>query len=49
MSDKKQLNVRLPDSALKQLEALREYTGMTQVQVLILALDKLHREKIKSK
>ena len=47
MSDKKQLNVRLPDATLKQIEELRQKTGMTQVQVLILAIEKLHTEKTK--
>ncbi len=47
MSDKKQLNVRLPEATLKQIEELRRKTGMTQVQVLILAIDKLHSEKAK--
>jgi len=44
---KKQLNVRLPEATLKQIEALQQQTGMTQVQILILAIDKLHTEKAK--
>lgn len=47
MSTKKQLNVRLPEATLKQIEVLQQKTGMTQVQILILAIEKLHSEKMK--
>jgi len=45
---KKQLNVRLPDNSGKQLAALQDKLGMTQVQVVMLALDRLAKqEKVK--
>lgn len=47
MGDKKQYNVRLPEMTLRQIEELRQKTGMTQVQILMLAIEKLHSEKVK--
>lgn len=45
---RKQLNIRLPDNSFRQLAALQDRLGMTQVQVLILALDRLTKqEKVK--
>lgn len=44
---KHQANFRLPTITLSQLESIRQKTGMTQVQVLILAIEKLHSEKVK--
>lgn len=41
MDNKRQFNVRLPDHSWEQLEEAQRRTGMTQVQVLILALDRL--------
>lgn len=38
---KKQLNIRLPDNSSKQLAELQVKLGMTQVQVIMLALDRL--------
>lgn len=38
---KKQLNIRLPDNSMKQLTKLQSKLGMTQVQVIMLALDRL--------
>jgi hypothetical protein len=37
----KQLNIRLPDNSLRQLLDLQSKLGMTQVQVIMLALDRL--------
>jgi hypothetical protein len=39
-----QLNVRIPTSTEKQIEELRVWTGMTQTQLVIQAIDHLHRE-----
>lgn len=45
---RKQLNIRLPDNSIRQLSDLQAKLGMTQVQVLILALDRLAKqEKVK--
>lgn len=45
---KKQLNIRLPDNSLRQLSGLQDKLGMTQVQIIMLALDRLAKqEKIK--
>lgn len=44
MSSKKQVNIRLPDHALRQLEDLRQRLGATQVQVIMLALDRLEQQ-----
>lgn len=38
---KKQLNIRLPDNSFRQLSELQTRLGMTQVQVIMLALDRL--------
>lgn len=37
----KQLNIRLPHSSHALLEELQEHLGMTQVQVIIVALEHL--------
>lgn len=39
-----QLNVRIPKSTEKQIEELRAWTGMTQTQIVIQAIDRLHQE-----
>lgn len=41
----KQINIRLPDISRQQLADLQKKLGMTQVQVLILALDRLSKEE----
>ena len=44
----KQLNIRLPDNSLRQLAALQNKLGMTQVQIIMLALERLAKqEKVK--
>jgi antitoxin component of RelBE/YafQ-DinJ toxin-antitoxin module len=46
--NKKQLNVRLPENTLRQISDLQAKLGMTQVQVIVLALDRLAKqEKVK--
>jgi hypothetical protein len=40
----RQLNTRIPEITEKQLEELRQWTGMTQTQMLIVAIDRLHQE-----
>ncbi len=40
---------RLPESTAQQLEALMHHLDMTRTQVLIVALDRLHREMFGSK
>lgn len=42
--NKKQLNVRLPDNSSRQLTELQSKLGMTQVQVIMLALERLSRQ-----
>lgn len=42
MAAKKQLNVRLPEESHRQLEEMRDRLRMSQVQVLALALGRLH-------
>lgn len=45
---KKQINIRLPDNSLRQLSDLQAKLGMTQVQIIMLALDRLAKqEKVK--
>lgn len=39
-----QFNVRLPGMTTEQIELLQQTYGLTQVQVVILAIDKLTRE-----
>lgn len=39
-----QLNVRIPKSTEKQIEELRQWTGMTQTQLVLLAIDRLHQD-----
>jgi hypothetical protein len=44
----KQLNVRLPGSSLALLNRLMKELGMTQVQVIVVALEYLaHSKKVK--
>src|SRR5437879_1067100 len=43
----KQLNIRLPESTAKQLQALIEHTKMTQVQLIIVAIDRFFQSEIK--
>ncbi len=40
----KQWNRRLPDSTIEQIDQIAERNGMTDVQVVVLATDRLHRE-----
>jgi antitoxin component of RelBE/YafQ-DinJ toxin-antitoxin module len=42
---RKQMNIRLPDNSLSQLEALQAKLGMTQVQVVMLALERLAKQE----
>ena len=42
---RKQLNIRLPDNSLRQLSALQDKLGMTQVQIIMLALDRLAKQE----
>jgi|SRR5579859_2333395 len=44
-----QLNVRIPKSTENQLDELREWTGMTQTQLVIQAIDRLYQELTKEK
>lgn len=46
---RKQLNIRLPDNSLRQLADLQAKLGMTQVQVIMLALDRLATQTKKEK
>lgn len=39
-----QLNIRAPKSTAKQIKDLQRWTEMTQTQLVILAIDRLHRE-----
>ena len=39
-----QFNVRLPDMTAEQIEFLQQSYGLTQVQIVILAIDRLMRE-----
>ena len=39
-----QLNMRIPESTAKQIKDLRSWTGMTQTQLVIQAIDRLHQE-----
>ena len=39
-----QLNVRIPKSTEKQIEDLLQWTGMTQTQLVIQAIDRLHQD-----
>ncbi len=49
MSDTQQKNFRLPDISLQQLKALIEKTGMTETQLIILALDRLAQQELPQK
>lgn len=40
MPPKSQFNVRLPDYTIEQIERLQQTYGLTQVQVVILAVDR---------
>lgn len=44
MTAKTQFNVRLPDYTLEQIDLLRQTYGLTQVQVIVLAIDRLTRD-----
>lgn len=46
---RKQINIRLPDNSLRQLSDLQTKLGMTQVQVIMLALDRLTSQTKKGK
>jgi hypothetical protein len=43
--EKKQINIRLPDNSIRQLADLQAKLGMTQVQILMLALDRLAKQE----
>jgi hypothetical protein len=40
----KQLNARLPELSHDQIDELCEEYGLTKTQILILAIDRLHRD-----
>jgi hypothetical protein len=40
----KQLNVRVPKITKQQIKDLQRWTGMTQTQTLLMAIDRLHQE-----
>lgn len=43
-----QYNVRLPDATARQIQHLIESTGMTQTQLMIVAIDRMfHQEELK--
>jgi hypothetical protein len=42
-----QYNVRLPDVTTKQIQRLIELTGMTQTQLMIVALDRMFQAEEK--
>ena len=44
-----QYNVRLPDGTAKQIQKLIEVTGMTQTQLMIVAIDRMSREEERTK
>lgn len=46
MTDTKQKNYRLPPATLKQLEALIAKSGMTEVQVIIVAIDRMTQQEL---
>lgn len=46
MGDTKQKNYRLPTATIKQLEALVAQSGMTEVQVIIVAIDRLAQAEL---
>lgn len=39
-----QLNIRAPKSTIEQIKDLQEWTEMTQTQIVIQAVDRLHRD-----
>jgi hypothetical protein len=41
----RQLNARIPKSTEKQIDDLIEWTGMTQTQLIIQAIDRMHQEQ----
>ncbi len=45
----KATSFRLPDSTVQQLTTLMKQLDMTRTQVLIVALDRLHREVVRKK
>lgn len=45
----KQLNVRLPDKTSEQMQKIIKSTGMTQVQLVIVAIDRYFQEEERSK
>lgn len=48
MTDTKQKNYRLPPATLKQLEALTAKSGMTEVQLIIVAIDRMSQQELQS-
>jgi hypothetical protein len=42
---KKQINIRLPDNSIRQIADLQSKLGMTQVQILMLALDRMAKQE----
>lgn len=47
MTDTKQKNYRLPTITLEKLKALAKATGLTEVQIVILAIDRMNEKEIK--
>lgn len=45
MTETQQKNFRLPTITLDQLKALIERTGMTETQVIIIAIDRLAQQE----
>ncbi len=46
MTPKKLKNYRLPDVTLDQLQRLKEQTTMTEVQIVIMAIDRLAQQEL---
>ncbi len=44
-----QLNVRIPESTQEQIEKLVADTGMTQTQIVILAIDRFYQARERDK
>lgn len=46
---KKQFSARLPDRTFQQIEDLQAKLGMTKVQVMMLAVERLAKQELKRK
>ena len=44
---KKQISIRISDITAKHIAALAEKTGMTQTEIISVAIDRMYREEIK--